>query len=330
MLTILLAILLFVMLIFPHELGHFIVAKAVGVKVNEFSFGMGPALYKRQGKETLYSIRAFPIGGYCAMEGENEESEEENAFVNKPAWAKILVLVAGSAMNVVIAIVVLSILFGIMGASTTTIGSVQNSMPAAEAGLQAGDKILSVNGTEIRKWNDITEALGDNETKNITVERKGETKKVTVTPVKQEGRYVIGITTAVTHNPLIAVKNGVVGSWALTKSLFGALKQLLTGQVGAGDLSGPVGMVSLVHQTEKAGLINFFYLVALISLNLAIFNMLPFPALDGGRILFVFIRLFTGKAITDRQEAAVHGAGMLLLLLLMVFVTWNDIGRLFS
>lgn len=331
MLTIILAIVLFVLLIFPHELGHFVAAKAVGVRVNEFAFGMGPALYKKQGRETLYSIRAFPVGGYCAMEGENEESDEEDAFVNKPAWARITVLVAGSAMNVLIAILVLSIMFGVIGAATTTVDRVQKGMPAAEAGLSRGDRIVSVDGREIQKWSDLSTSLsGSDDTRSITVTRNGTEKTLYVTPVKQDSRYVIGITPMVTHSPLLAVRNGITGSWSMTRSLFGALKQLATGHVKADDLSGPVGMVSLVHQTEKAGLINFFYLVALISLNLAIFNMLPFPALDGGRILFVIIRLFTGKAITDRQEAAVHGAGMALLLLLMIFVTWNDIERLLT
>lgn len=330
--TVIYAVILFVMLIFPHELGHFTVAKAVGVKVNEFAFGMGPAIFQRQKGETLYSIRLIPIGGYCAMEGENEESESSRAFNNKPVWAKISVLLAGSAMNVLIAILAMTLVMGYIGTATTTIDEVQTGTPAYEAGLLSEDKVLSVNGTPIEKWNDIAAAIGSGEDRlSITVERNGEEKTFEMTPEKTEdGRYIIGVTSKVSHNALAAVSNGAKGTWSMTKGMFSALAQLVSGEVSTDELSGPVGIVSLVSETKNYGMIYFGYLVALISLNLALMNMLPLPALDGGRIIFVIIRKITGKMISDNLEGKIHGAGMILLFGFMIFVTWNDITRLFT
>lgn len=331
MLTAILAIFLFVIMIFPHELGHFIVAKAVGVKVNEFAFGMGPAIWKKQKGETLYAIRIFPIGGYCAMEGENEDSDHERAFNNKSGKAKIAVLLAGSVMNVLIAILVMIILMGVIGSPTTTIDKVQSGSPAYTAGIQAGDTIMAVDSTKVEKWNDLSTLISKN-TKGmtITVDRNGVTKDLKVIPVKSDGRYIVGVTPAVSHNAFTAVKNGLISTWNMTKTMFVALQQLFSGQVAVKNLSGPVGIVSLVHQSESYGLYSFFYLLAFISINLAVINLLPLPALDGGRIIFVIIRAITGKKITDKMEASVHAAGMILLLGLMVFVTWNDIVRLFQ
>lgn len=329
--TVIYAVILFVMLIFPHELGHFTVAKAVGVRVNEFAFGMGPAIFQRQKGETLYSIRLIPIGGYCAMEGENEESESSRAFNNKPVWAKISVLLAGSAMNVLIAILAMTLVMGYIGTATTTIDEVQTGTPAYEAGLLSEDKVLSVNGTPIEKWNDIAAAIGSGEDRlSITVERNGEEETFEMTPEKTEdGRYIIGVTSKVSHNALTAVSNGAKGTWSMTKGMFSALAQLVFGEVSTDELSGPVGIVSLVSETKNYGMIYFGYLVALISLNLALMNMLPLPALDGGRIIFVIIRKITGKMISDNLEGKIHGAGMILLFGFMIFVTWNDITRLF-
>ena len=330
--TVIYAVILFVMLIFPHELGHFVVAKAVGVKVNEFAFGMGPAIFQREKGETLYSIRLIPIGGYCAMEGENEESENSRAFNNKPVWAKISVLLAGSAMNVLIAILAISLIMGYIGTATTTIDEVQTGTPAYEAGLLAEDKILAVDGKAIEEWNDLAAVIGSAEKEiSVTVERGSEEKTFQLTPMEAEdGRYIIGVTSKVSHNALTAVKNGAKGTWSMTKSMFSAVGQLVSGKVSTDEISGPVGIVSLVSETKNYGMIYFGYLVALISLNLALMNMLPFPALDGGRIIFVIIRKITGKMISDNLEGKIHGAGMILLFGFMIFVTWNDITRLFT
>lgn len=332
--TLIYALILFVLLIFPHELGHFIAAKSVGVKVNEFAFGMGPAIFKRQRGETQYSVRLVPLGGYCAMEGENEESDSSRAFNNKPGWARILVLLAGSAMNVLIAVLALSVVFGYIGSATTTIDEVQEDTPAYEAGILSGDRILETDGKPVRQWSDLSQSVSSAAEKGkdieITVERNGGEKHFTVTPEKDgDGRYVIGITSKVSHSVFAAAENGIKGTWNMTESLFSALGQLFSGGISADEISGPVGIVTMAGETGKYGAVYFGYLVALISLNLALMNLLPFPALDGGRILFVFIRKITGKMISDDLEGKIHGAGMILLLGLMIFVTWNDITRLF-
>lgn len=327
------AVILFVLLIFPHELGHFVAAKSVGVKVNEFAFGMGPAIYQKQGKETLYSIRLIPIGGFCAMEGEDEESDAEGAFNNKPGWAKILVLVAGSAMNVLIAILFMSIMICISGSITTTVDQITPDSPAYEAGMQSGDKLISIDDKNIRSWSDLSASMPQEaRTVQLTVRRDGQDVMLTMTPVldEEQQRYIIGITPAVTHSPVLAVKNGLISTWNITGLMIDSLKMIVTGKASTDDISGPVGIISVVSQTKDYGMNFFFYLLALMSMNLAIINMLPLPALDGGRIIFVIIRAVTGKAITDEMEGKVHAIGMILLFALMILITYKDIMRLFQ
>lgn len=330
MLTVILGILLFLFLIFPHELGHFLMARAVGVKVNEFAFGMGPAIWKKQGKETLYSVRLLPVGGYCAMEGEDKDSDDERAFNKKSPGAKILVLAAGAAMNVLIAVVVMSGIMFATGEATNVINKVVKDSPAAAAGIEHGDRIVDAGGKKIGNWYDFHESMrGQKKPFKLTVERKGERKTFSVTPKEEKGRYVIGVSAVVEKNLFKSVARGAKSTWILTGRMYAGLKDLVTGKVAVKEVTGPVGMIGLVHQTTSRGLTPFFYLLVFISLNLAIFNLLPFPAFDGGRIIFVIIRMVTGRAITDRQENMVHGAGMILLLTLMVFATWNDLVRLF-
>ena len=329
-------ILLFVLMIFPHELGHFIAAKACRVQVNEFAFGMGPALFKKQGRETLYSVRAVPVGGYCAMEGEDTEEASDNprAFNNKKWWQKIIILVAGAAMNVLIAVLALTIISAVYGMTTTVIDEVTDGSPAMEAGIEAGDEVIAVGGERVENWNDvgtyIAENTGSDGSVDITVAGASGERTVTVLPEETDGRLTVGITCKVSHNVFRAIVNGASGAWDMTVMMVDAFKQLFSSGDFANQVSGPVGIVSAVSETTTYGGVYYIYLVALISLNLAFINLLPFPALDGGRIIFVIIRLITGKAITDKMEGTVHMIGMMCLLGLFVFVTWNDITRLFQ
>ncbi|MCI8349092.1 MAG: RIP metalloprotease RseP [Firmicutes bacterium] len=331
--TAILAILLFCIMIFPHELGHFIAAKKTGVKVNEFAFGMGPTIWKKQGRETLYSIRLFPIGGFCAMEGEDEESDEPGAFTNKKPWQKIVILAAGSFMNVVCAVVVMSLVLGIMGFTTTAVDNVQAGSPAFEAGMLSGDVIKSIDGADIEEWSDVPNAIAASKGKDldVIVDRDGIEKKLNLTPIAgEDGRYVMGITSKISHNPFTAVKEGAKATWNMTITMFDTLKQLFTGKVGTENLSGPVGVVQMVSETSEYGFWYYGFLTALICLNLAIINMLPLPALDGGRIIFVIYTMITGKKVSQKVEGTIHLIGMALLFALMIYVTFNDVTRIFG
>lgn len=334
--TVIYVILLFVLMIFPHELGHFIAAKACRVQVNEFAFGMGPALFKKQGRETLYSVRAVPVGGYCAMEGEDMEEASDNprAFNNKKWWQKIIILVAGAAMNVLIAVLALTIISAVYGMTTTVIEEVSGGSPAMEAGIEAGDEVIAVGGERVESWSDVGTYIAENiesdGSVDITVAGDSGERTVTVLPEETDGRLTVGITCKVSHNVFRAIVNGASGAWDMTVMMVDAFKQLFASGDFVNQVSGPVGIVSAVSETTTYGGVYYVYLVALISLNLAFINLLPFPALDGGRIIFVIIRLITGKAITDKMEGTVHMIGMMCLLGLFVFVTWNDITRLFQ
>lgn len=327
--TIIYAVIIFCMLIFVHELGHFLVAKACGVKVNEFAIGMGPAIVKRQRGETLYSVRALPVGGYCAMEGEDEDSDDERAFNNKPAWKRALILAAGSFMNLLTAVILMIIIALWSGQATTTVGSVLDGSPAYEAGIRSGDVIESVNGQKTDQWDDILRTVGESEgsSAEITLIRDGRSFTVTSDLEFDEaaGRNKIGITSRTEHRIIPAIGDGIENTWNMTVMMYDIIKQLFTGDVPVSELSGPVGIVYAVNDTAKAGVIYVVYLSALLSLNLAVMNMLPLPALDGGRLLFLLIRKITGKRVTDEMEGKVHFIGIMLLFALMIYVTWNDI-----
>lgn len=331
--TAILAIILFCVMIFPHELGHYIAAKRLGVKVNEFAFGMGPVIWKKQKGETLHSIRLFPIGGFCSMEGEDEDSDEPRAFNNKKPWQKIIILAAGSFMNVLCAILIMSIVVGVLGFTTTTIDTVSEGSPAETAEIMAGDEITAIDGQPIEAWTDVSAAIASAEGGQIimTVQRDGRTLEAAVTPEQtQDGAFLIGITSRVSHNPFRAVAEGAKSTWNITASMFQTLSQLFTGQLGADSLSGPVGMVQMVSQTTQYGWWYYGFLTALICINLAIINMLPLPALDGGRIIFVIISMITGRPVSQKVEGTVHFVGIMLLFGLMAYVTFNDITRIFG
>lgn len=327
--TIIYAIIIFCLLIFVHELGHFIVAKACGVKVNEFAIGMGPAIFKKQKGETLYAVRLFPIGGFCAMEGEDEDSEDDRAFNNKPAWQRALVLAAGSFMNLLTAVVLMIVIAFVVGQATTTVSEVLDDSPAYRAGMMSGDRIVEVDGTAVDEWNDVITCIGESsrDTADIVVERDGAQQTLTAALEydKESGRNKIGITPEMKHSVAGSVGSGMKNTWNMTVMMYKVIKQLFTGDVSVSELSGPVGIVYAVNQSAKAGVIYVVYLASLLSLNLAIMNMLPFPALDGGRLLFLLIRKITGKRITDALEGKIHFIGIILLMVLMVYVTWNDI-----
>ena len=329
--TIIYAVIMVCILIFVHELGHFIAAKACGVKVNEFALGMGPAIFQRKKGDTTYSLRIIPMGGYCAMEGEDEESTDERAFNNKPALQKSIILVAGAAMNVVTAVILMIVVTFVSGVPTTTIGGIIEKSPAELSGLMPEDKIVRVDEMAVDKWDDFVNYVDGKEKGDVIkvgIERDGKDKVIPVEIAAQEsGDKYIGINAQSEKYKAAAIIEGPKATWNMATDMLSILKQLVTGDVSAKDLSGPVGIVYMVDQSVSQGIITFIYFMALISLNLAVVNLLPFPALDGGRLIFVIIRKITGKAITDNMEAVVHMVGMVCLLGLMLYVTWQDILR---
>ena len=362
--TILAALLVFSAVIAIHEFGHFTVAKLCGIQVNEFSIGMGPALWKKIYKGTQYSLRALPVGGYVALEGEEspesqqaeaarDEREAENETPVPPeqrtgiplneasVWQRVLVMVAGAFMNFVLGFVVLVILVAAQeGAITSkTIYSIENDALCGQTGLQAGDKILAVNGRRCFVANDILYELMRTEdyTADFTVLRDG--KKVELPGVqfdtwqddKGETHMSLGFTVyGIKKTPLNVLKEAGNSVLYYGRIIFASLSDLLRGRESINDLSGPVGIVTAIGQAASYGWQDLLELLVLITVNLGIFNLLPFPALDGGKVVFLLIEGVTGRAVPEKIQSGLTVAAFALLFGLMIFATYNDILRLIT
>jgi regulator of sigma E protease len=347
---IVIAILVFGILITVHELGHFIAAKTLGVKVNEFAIGMGPAILKRQGKETAYSLRILPIGGYCAMEGEDGDSEDPRAFTRKPVWKRLIILVAGSFMNFLVGFLVVLILFmGSKAFSTPIISDFMEGYPnEGPNGLMAGDRIASIDGERIHTNGDVSLFLsrGNQVTADLIIIRDG--KKIVYDDFPMARReYQTENGTELKYGLYFrsveatfdqVLKYTWFEATSFVRMVRLGLSDLLSGAAGVNQLSGPVGIVALIndvgHSSENVSVAarQVAYLCAFIAVNLAVMNLLPIPALDGGRIFFMFIALFLEKVlrrkVNPKIEGYIHGAGFILLLCLMAFVMYNDISKL--
>ena len=332
--TIVYAIIVFCLLIFAHEFGHLVAAKSVGIRVNEFAFGMGPKILSSKKGETAYSWRIFPIGGFCALEGENGDSDDPKAFNNKNIFQKAWALVAGALMNIVLAVVILWLVAFSGGVPTNQIASVAADTPAAQAGLLPGDEVISVNGAEIRNWTQLRESIENTETDIIVVVvlREGQEINIEAETYKDDNGIVkIGINPAfkVMASDLIpAMGRGVAATMMMLQMMIQLLGKLFTGGASVTELTGPVGIIQVIGEVAQSGFVYLANLTAFISLNLAVVNLLPLPALDGGRIVFLAIRKITGKRITDEMEGMVHFVGIMLLFGLIIFVTYQDIMRL--
>ena len=350
---ILVAILIFGILIAVHELGHFLAAKACGVTVNEFSIGMGPALWKKQKGDTLYALRAIPCGGFCAMEGEDEDSDDPHALNHQGFWPRLLIFAAGAFMNFVAGFVILLVLYSNAQAFyDPTITAFADGCPLqSESGLQVGDTLLSIDGERVYMYSDVGLLLGLNHdgTFDLVVRRNGE--KVTLRDFPMEkASYIDQNGNAYTgYGLLFGVKKATVGdrianSWNNTLDFVRlvrlSLKMLVTGEAGLRDLSGPVGIVSTMTEVGEASesfgaaVENIAYLAALITVNLAVMNLLPLPALDGGKILFLVVNAISmaliKKQIPAKYENYIHFAGLVLLLALIALVTFSDVRKLFT
>ena len=323
------ALLLFCLLVASHEFGHYASAKLLGVRVNEFSIGMGPLLWQKTKGETEYSLRALPIGGYCKIEGEDGDSEDDRSFGKKPWWAKVIILAAGAFMNFVLCIVLLTLIFWYSGAYSTTLADVSDGFPAQQAGVQAGDKIVAIDGKEYDDWMAVVDAIEASEGAPMafTMERDGTLYVAVMEAQQSEGRWLMGITCKLVHSPGKAITQAFSTTGNTMKTMGQFFVQLFTGKASGDDVVGVVGIVSMIGEQAKFGIVNVVYLMAVISLNLGMVNLLPLPALDGGRILFVFIRLITRDKIGDKAEGITHAIGMILLLALMAFLVFRDVNR---
>lgn len=326
------AIFVFLLVILLHELGHFAVAKMVGIKVNEFAIGMGPTIFKTTKGETKYTLRALPIGGYVSMEGEDEDSNDARSFNKAPVLARMGVIVAGAFMNFVLAIIVLTIVSFNIGVQTTTIENTVPNSPARSAGIIKGDKINAINGVKVNSWQDIIEQIGSKDSGEefrINVLRNDEELEIAVTPTTEDGeRTVIGIESRVDKSFPVAIKGGFQKTGMFINSMFDFVKMAFRGEVSTRDLSGPVGVISVVGEAAKTGFMDLLLILGFISVNLGFFNLLPIPALDGSRLVFLLIELIRGKPIAPEKENLVHLVGFFLLISLMIIVTYRDLLRI--
>lgn len=326
---------MFGFLIFIHELGHFLAAKRAGIGVVEFSLGMGPRIWKKQGKETLFSLKLFPIGGSCMMVGEDEDIDDERAFNKKGKLARIGVLAAGAGMNLAFGVLLVFILQCFVPSYVTT--TIEDVYLEEQTAFEVGDRIVRCDGYGILNYTDLNLAINfiDSEIFDATVIRNGERVELKDVPLIQtEDGYRIGISFGVADMDFGSVlKQGATESLSIVRSVWKSLSLLVTGRVGLNQMSGPVGITSMLSDAVQAsdtwymGLLNVLNFTALISINLGVMNLLPIPALDGGRIFFVLVEAVIGRPIPPEKEGIVHLIGFGLLMLLTVFVFINDIIR---
>lgn len=358
-LTIILFILMLTAIISIHEFGHFITAKLFGVYVFEYSIGMGKKLFSRKGKETVFSIRLLPIGGYCSMAGDNDNEIEANPEIDVDIkdipfnrtllgiakWKKIIILLAGVFMNFVLALIITSMIFLSNGKYVQSpkpiINEVYVNYPAANAGILKDDEVIKIeleNGYSIKPttFNDVSTLLSAYESGDITftINRNNEIKEIKVTPIynEDEGRYIVGITSyegeIIDINFFNSFKFGFLYLISMAKLIWTTLIGLFRG-VGLNNLSGPIGIYNATSEAVSYGFKNYLLLAGILSLNVGIFNLIPIPALDGGRVVLTIIEALIRKPIPKKVESVIMTISVLIFVLIMVFATGNDIFRLF-
>lgn len=343
--NIIIAIIIFSIIILFHELGHFLLAKANGVLVNEFALGLGPTIIGFTKGETKYSIKLLPFGGACMMEGEDDASNNERAFNNKSVWARMSVVFAGPFFNFIMAFVFSMILIGCVGYDRPVVSDVIDGYAAEEAGICAGDTIVSMNGKQIHFYREISaySTFHSGESVEIVYKRDGEKYTTTLVPKLDEesGRYLYGFVGSAAREKGTLVQT-VVNSFYEVKYWINitidSLKMLLTGGASFNDLSGPVGIVKSIGDTYENSVtmdgyfyafLNMLNITIYLSANLGVMNLLPLPALDGGRLFFLIVEAVRRKKIDPEKEGMVHFVGIMLLMGLMVVVMFNDIRKLF-
>ncbi|OLN29286.1 RIP metalloprotease RseP [Desulfosporosinus metallidurans] len=351
MLTTFAIIFVFGSMVMIHELGHYMVAKWIGVKVIEFSFGFGPKIVGYQGKETLYALRIIPLGGFVKLHGMDAEIDENGqaviaplndakSFMNKPVWQRMAVIAAGPIMNFVLAIILFVGVFAYLGIPTqgtsNQIGSLVQGKPAAISGIQPGDKILAVNQEPTSDWNRLTEVIHSkpDQVLSILIEKaNGKQQKLSVKTEKdaQTGYGLIGIAPEVNYmhaSIFQSTRFGLERTLDFTKYIVVTLTQMITGKIPA-EVGGPVMIAQVIGEGAQQGLANLLSLTGVLSIQLGLINLFPIPALDGSRLVFLLIEGLRGKPLNPEKENMIHLVGFVLLMALMVAVTYKDVVRLF-
>ena len=346
MLNLIYFILILGIIVLVHEFGHFIFAKMFGIYVYEFAIGMGPRLFHWKKGETEYSIRAIPIGGFCSLAGEDTDSDdkekipEDRRLQSKPVWQRFLVMFFGAGNNFILAFLVLFIIGLGWGAVTSkpVISELVANNPAEKAGLEVGDYIKEINGHKIKTSDDVSIYLQvEDKSKPITftIERDGKELDIDVKPIKEEvdgsSIYRVGIISEgeVEKGFVASIKYAFTKMGVLFRQMVITFKGLFTGGLSVNQLSGPVGIYNIVGAQAEAGFQNILYLIALLSINVGFINLIPFPAFDGGRIIFLIIEKIKGSPIKPETENKIHTIGFILLLALMIYITFNDVLKLF-
>ncbi len=344
--TIILFILIFGLVVVSHEFGHYIVGVKSGIHVVEFALGMGPVIFHRDGKKTRFTIRLFPIGGACMFEGEDEDVTTEGAFLSAGVWNRFATVAAGPIFNFILAFLLSLILVGFTGSDKPIIYDVSEGGAAEACGIGPGDEIIRLGGERIHVYREVSliSMLGSGSPVDVEYRdaETGEINRVTLTPLYDEadGRYYFGFLGAGSYekpgNPLelILYSGYEVGYWV--KATYKSLLMLIKGRVSPKELSGPVGIATVVGQsyeeTKSYGFLSVFLtmvnITVLLSVNLGIMNLLPLPALDGGRLVFIVVEMLRGKPVPQDKEGLIHGIGFLLFMLLAVVVMFNDIMRI--
>ncbi|MBU3092263.1 RIP metalloprotease RseP [Clostridium sp. CM028] len=326
------AMLAFSLLIIIHELGHFILCKLNGVKVSEFSLGMGPKIFGIKGKETEYLIKAFPIGGYVKMEGEDGESNDPRSFTNKTPGQKLSIVSAGAIMNLILAVVLFAMVGASKGYILPIIGELVPNSPAMKAGIQVGDEITKINKTKIDRWDQVQNEIfvSKGESMDIEIVRNSKVEKITLKPIKnvKEKLFFVGVSPSMVEkkmNPGKAVIYGFDQIGNTVKQIFEFFGNVFHGKVSANDVGGPISIIRFSGKAAQAGITTLMYFTALMSVQLGIFNIIPFPALDGGWIFMLLFEIISGKKLDDNKVATINYIGFMFLMAFMVLVVIKDI-----
>lgn len=340
-------------LIFFHELGHFLLAKLFGVGVEKFSLGFGPRIFGRTIGRTDYRISAIPLGGYVKMVGEEPDAEIDPedlpySFTHKNVWQRILIVAAGPAFNMILAVLIFFLIFMASGRYVLepVVGSVQEGMPAAAAGLQKGDRIVAVNGREVQSWDAMSKLIKDSSDKPIQVriQRGNEIFEADIAPKmtttknifgEDVQRRVIGVTAGGEYYTedmgfFTSLVQSVVQTYQVAELTVVSIAKLIQGTLSTDTLGGPIMIAQMAGEQAREGVSNLIFLIALLSVNLAILNILPIPVLDGGHLLFFFIELVSGRPVNTRIREIAQQAGLFVLMMLMIFVFYNDIVRILT